>query len=233
MFVLLADLKSPGCRRGEQGSPFFVAEKTSDHCYGNNPHYMVSHTELESLLATFSELYRPTPSEYELLRSSFTRVRFSKGERIQKSGERCSRIWFLKKGFAREITRDPETGTARTTWFWFASEFLFGSPFLFSRQPSVTDIDAINDCKLLELSYVDLLKLKKLSPDIELVVERMRAKCEMERSAHATALLFLSSRDRYIRYYNLHRELFNVAKHKDIAIFLGIKDDGFNRFKLC
>lgn len=193
---------------------------------------MVSHSELESLLATFSGLYRPTPSECKLLRSSLTCVHVGKGERIQKAGERCSRIWFLKKGFAREINWDTETGIARTTWFWFASEFLFGSPFLFSRQSSVTDIEAITDCKLLELTYVDLFKLKKLSSDIELVVERMRAKCEMERSAHATALLFLSSRDRYLRYYNLHRELFNVARHKDIAIFLGIKDDGFNRFKV-
>ncbi|MBT2563751.1 cyclic nucleotide-binding domain-containing protein [Pedobacter sp. ISL-68] len=191
---------------------------------------MVSHSELEALLATFGEHYRPTPSEIEQLRSSLVPVRYNRGELVQKAGTRSSRIWFLQKGFAREITIDPDTGTSRTTWFWFTADFLFGSPFLFSRQPSFTHIEAITDCTMLELSYAGLLRLKDRSWDMELVIERMRAKCEMERSAYASDLILLSSKERYLKYYNLHRELFNVAKHKDIAIFLGIKDDGFNRF---
>ncbi|WP_316795200.1 hypothetical protein [Pedobacter agri] len=192
---------------------------------------MVSNAELDALVLSMEDFYRPGPVTRTILRSVLFKVYKTKGELILDSQKRASTLWWLSKGYAREISTVLATGGLRTSWFWFTGDFVFANPFFFSQQASLVQIEAITDCVLLEISFSDLNKMRKEHMDIELLVERMRTRCDTERTYLISELLSLSAKERFEKYYFLHRDLFNVARHKDIADFLRIKDDGFNRFK--
>lgn len=228
MFVL-SGLKDPGCKLGEPCSPDFLSMIA--FIMAITIMTMLSKINLEAFVEAISKIHVPNHEERLRIQSMLSLKQFQQGSYLLNVGDYSSKLWFLAKGFAKEVTSHAESGISRATWFWFAGDFVFSSPSFFSRQPSLTAIQAITDCEVFELSYFDLTRLRLSSADIDLSVERLRADCQAQRAHHASELLLLSSQERFEKYYHAHKALFNVAKHKDIAIFLGIKDDGFNRFK--
>ncbi|UKT65049.1 Crp/Fnr family transcriptional regulator [Pedobacter mucosus] len=155
-------------------------------------------------------------------------LRVPKGQILIRSGERSSRLWFLYEGFAREISHDE--ASERTTWFFSPNDFLFAYPSFFSQLPAFRDIEIISDSILVELSFRNLILMRRDFEELVGLVDVARDYCEMERARFVSMRDALSAQDRYDRYYADHKQLFNFAKHKDIANLLGIKADGLRRY---
>lgn len=156
---------------------------------------------------------------------------FSKGRVMVECGKRQDVVWFLHRGTAKEVSPCEDSALGRTSWFFTPSDFLFAHPGFFAREPAIASIELIEDCYLAEISYSDFMVLRGEFAEVEVLVERIRAKHEKARAEHLGDLVNLSAKERYHKFYAAHKGLFNVAKHKDIASFLGIKDDGFHRYQ--
>lgn len=157
--------------------------------------------------------------------------KLKKGTVLVHRGERQAMVWFLFRGHAKEVSPSAQEMKGRTSWFWYPGDFLFAYPGFFAQEPSLTNMQLIQDSLLLEISYVDFLNLKESFAEVTPLVEKIRGYYERLRVEHADDMLNLSARERYLKFFSAHRELFNVAKQKDIAAFLGIKDDGFHRYQ--
>lgn len=166
----------------------------------------------------------------EALRSVAVLREFKKGMVLVERGKRQRLVWFMHSGSAKEVTLHEVVANGMVSWFFFASDFLFAYPGFFAGEPSVSSIELLEDSVLMEMDYTDLLRLGERFKEIALVIEKIRAVHERARAGHAGDLVSLSSKERYLKFFGLHKGLFNVARHKDIASFLGIKDDGFHRY---
>lgn len=155
-------------------------------------------------------------------------VRVAKGDLLIKSGHKSSKLWFLYRGYAREVGHDEDR--QRTTWFFSPGDFLFAYPSFFSQLPAFRDIELITEGVLLEISFRNLILLRHDFEELVGLVDLARDHCEMERAQFVSMRDALSAQDRYDRYYAEHKQLFNFARHKDIANLLGIKTDGLRRY---
>lgn len=144
---------------------------------------------------------------------------------------RQTMVWFLFKRHAKEVSPSAQEMKGRASWFWFPGDFLFSYQGFFAQEPSMANMQLIEDSVLLEISYADFVALRESYVEVPPLVEKIRGYYERLRVEHADDLLNLLARERYMKFYGALKELFNVAKQKDIAAFLGIKDDGFHRYQ--
>lgn len=175
------------------------------------------------------ERYQPLSTQFkDALYPLLEESQVSKGKLLIKSGRRSSRLWFLCNGFAREIGHDEDH--ERTTWFFSPNDFLFSYPSFFSQLPAFRDIEIITESTVIELSFQNLVRLRHDFEEVVGLVDLIRDDCELERARFVSMRDALTAQQRYDRYFAEHKQLFNFAKHKDIANLLGIKADGLRRY---
>lgn len=174
-------------------------------------------------------LFSPISHAFKIeLKRKITLKKFLKGQKILITRHRVNKLWFLIEGFAKETGFDDEF--ERTTWFFFENDFIFAYPSFFSQLPAFRDVAMITDGTVLEITYNDLILLRKKFEELVIIMDMARDLCEQDRARYAARMHSLSAQERYNRFYNEHKALFNIAKHKDITSFLGIKSDSFSRF---
>jgi len=165
----------------------------------------------------------------EALREKVVLRKLARGTVLLERGKRQQVVWFVHSGTVKELSASGDGGE-RVSWFWFASDFVFSFPGFFAQEPALSSMELVEDSVLLELSFAGLMELKEEFGELGLLVEKIRSRAERERALHAGDLVGLSARERFRKFFGLHKGLFNVARHKDIASFLGIRDDGFHRY---
>lgn len=191
---------------------------------------MHAQTAFLHLMVQLSNYGKVSPELTMALRSIVVLREWNKGKVLVERGKRQQMVWFMHLGSAKEVSERGDGMAGRVSWFWFNSDFLFSFPGFFAQEVAVASIELIEDSILLEITYRDFIQLMAGFTEVLLMVEKIRAKYEKGRAAHAGDLVNLSARERFQKFFSLHRGLFNVARHKDIASFLGIKDDGFHRY---
>lgn len=147
-----------------------------------------------------------------------------------REGEVQQQMWFVASGLVREISSSADTVTGRTSWFWYEGDFVFAHPGFFAGLPSLIEVEAYPGTILLELSRMDLALLIQNFQEGPLLIETLRYRNQAARSAHQSDLVNLKHAEMVRRFYQEHKAVFLTARAKDIASFLGIKDNGIHRF---
>lgn len=155
---------------------------------------------------------------------------FPNTEHLLRKGRKARYAYFIVKGYVREITPSSAVEQGHTTWFWFSGDFILAYPVFFNQKEALSDIEVLPDTVLLEISHEDFMALRIKFREVEKLVEEVEFYYDKARIAHSEDLFNLSGKQKYRKFYTAHPALFNVAKHKDIASFLGLKDIGFRRY---
>jgi CRP-like cAMP-binding protein len=156
--------------------------------------------------------------------------RFNGLKNILREGEVQEQLWFVASGLVREVSLSPDTAVGRTSWFWYEGDFVFAQPGFFAGLPSLVEIEVYGGTVLLELPRMDLAVLMQDFEEGSLLTETIRYRNEAARSAHTADLINLRHAEMVRRFYRDHKSVFLIARAKDIASFLGIKDNGIRRF---
>ncbi|MBC8986682.1 Crp/Fnr family transcriptional regulator [Pedobacter sp. N36a] len=191
---------------------------------------MISNSVFTLLLERLASFYPLSAGLVNALRPFLKEHDGHKGEILLQKGKKGDQVWFICEGHAREIGVDLENGNEMTSWFWFKEDFIFAYPGFFSQQPAESAVELIEECRLIEMDYEDFIILRDTFPEVWPLVESIRHYYDHLRLTHLKDLQSLSAKVKYLKFYHEHKSLFNIARHKDIANFLGIKDDGFNRY---
>jgi signal-transduction protein with cAMP-binding, CBS, and nucleotidyltransferase domain len=191
---------------------------------------MLDQTAFLHLLVRLNGFAGVSPSLGLALRGLVVLRKLKKGTVLVERGKRSQRVWFMHVGSAKEVSAAGEGLSDRVSWFFFASELLFSFPGFFAGEVASASIELLEDSVLLEIAYADLMGLRESFNEVGFLVEKIRAAHERARALHSRDVMSLSARERFVKFFGEHKRLFNVARHKDIASFLGIKDDGFHRY---
>lgn len=171
-----------------------------------------------------------SPMFYDALMPLLNFYKFSNSEYLLRKGRRAKFAWFVVEGYLREVTNNNASTITHTTWFWYPNDFVLAYPVFFNQKEAISDIEVMPNTILLELSYEDFLSLKTSFPEVNRLVEELKFYYDKARLDHQEDLFNLSGKQKYQKFHNAHPGLFNVAKHKDITSFLGLKDFSFRRY---
>ncbi|KIA96220.1 hypothetical protein OC25_03845 [Pedobacter kyungheensis] len=155
---------------------------------------------------------------------------FNNPKNILREGEVQKHIWFVAAGLVREISLSADTLDGRTSWFWYEGDFVFAHPGFFAGLSSLVDIEAYGGSVLLEISRAELTVLIRDFGELAMITEKIRYRNGAARAVHVSELVNLRHAEMVSRFYHDHKAVFLIARAKDIASFLGIKDHGIHRF---
>lgn len=152
-----------------------------------------------------------------------------KGTRILNQREIQKRLWFIIEGSAREFKEDKNAEIQeQTLWFSFNGDLLYTIPGFFSETAAPSSIELLEDSHLVYVNVEDYLRLEK---EMDFLFKKIRDHYDALRQNYEFNRLHISGKQKYLQLFTAHSSLFNNAKMKDIAYFLGISPNSLSRFR--
>jgi CRP-like cAMP-binding protein len=195
----------------------------------------VTHTKVNSspgiltLISTLNYFHPLTKGIEEFLEKNTYPYSFAKGKLLLKAGQLCENIYFIKKGAVRGFIKEGQKDI--TTWITAENELVTSISSLDKRQPALENMQAIEDCDMLALSYANLQILYDKFPEFNIVIRKLLQQYYQDAEKRAFIARLTNAESKY-RYFILnHSNLVNRIPLKYVASFLGITLETLSRVR--
>ncbi|MVT10018.1 Crp/Fnr family transcriptional regulator [Chitinophaga tropicalis] len=166
--------------------------------------------------------------EQNLLKSAYS-INIPKGKYLLQSGEISRDIYFIKKGLLRGFIL--EGNKEITTWFAMENEMAAGIRSFLLQAETVENIQAVEDCELVAISYSDLNKIYQRYPSFNIIGRKITEfhYTSAENRAYITRLH--DAEKKYALFLDSYPHLANRVKVTYVASFLGITIETLSRVR--
>jgi CRP-like cAMP-binding protein len=120
----------------------------------------------ELLFQKFDEKVQLTPAEKELCKTFFQPKKLRKRQYLLQEGDPCRYVAFVEKGMLRSYSID-EKGSEHIIQFAFEGWWIADQYSFLTGEPSVYNIDALEDCELLLITRAAEEELMEKVPKVE------------------------------------------------------------------
>jgi CRP-like cAMP-binding protein len=182
--------------------------------------------KFKNLYAALHMLGRFSESELEKLENCLKVVTLQKHSFLLKEGKTCQSIYFVEKGSLRHYYVD-QLGEDKTINLFIESDWAFDYQSFTSQKPTVYNVQAIEDCELLELNVHDLHRLIRESEVYFQLMRILKAIIETPESNPAR----LSPREKYIELINNKPKVVEKFQLKHIASYLRMAPETLSRIR--
>lgn len=184
---------------------------------------------IDSLLQSIQHVISLSASEKDIVTALFKEKTYKKGEFFLEEGKVCKQVGFVAKGLLRYfINHDGEDKT-----YDFAQEngFVCNYESFIPRTPSTKNIQALEDCEILQISYDDLQVFYKSISQAErfgrIVIEQVFIQTLQDLSSFYTDTPEL----RYEKILTKHPDLLQRMSQYHIASYVGVKPQSLSRIR--
>jgi CRP-like cAMP-binding protein len=171
-----------------------------------------------------------TADEVDVLKSLFTLKKFRKHQYILQEGEVSTHDNFIIKGLARTYTVDDK-GQEHILRFtpedWWAGDI--GS-FL-SKQPTVYNVDCLEDTEVLRITFDDLELLFEKVPKMNKYYRVLYQKSIVSYNTRLASALSKTAFERYQEFIQRYPQIEQRVSNHQIASFLGITPQSLSRIR--
>ena len=185
--------------------------------------------DVSSVIATLDYFYPLSEGIKNFLRKHTYSCSFRKGKLLLKAGEICEHIYFIKRGavrgFIKEGTKDI------TTWITAENEVVSSISALDVREPAQENIQAIENCELLALTWADFQNLYIRFPEFNIVARKVLQKYYQDAEGRAFIARLTNAEKKYRLFITRYGYLANRIPLKYIASFLGITLETLSRVR--
>jgi CRP-like cAMP-binding protein len=184
----------------------------------------------ESPLASFVKLVYPVSDDVinYINQHSFSQ-RVDRGEYLLKSGETCKHVYLILKGVVRAYIKE---GTKEvTTWITAEREMVTSIRGFDLQQPSLENIQAIEDCELVGAHYDALQYLYTNHPEMNIVGRKLLEQYYRDAEERAYICRIPNAGKRYRHFLNTQGHLANRIPLKYIASYLGMTIETLSRIR--
>lgn len=182
-----------------------------------------------ALLNTFKQIVPLEPSEDELIRKLFKSTFLKKDAFFLEDGQLNNQIAFIKKGIVRYfVYRNSEESTLE---FTSEGEFIGEYQSFRSRTVSIQNIQAVEDCELLAISYTDLQYFFATAKNGNLIG---RLIIEHRFNTMITQLLSIymhTPEQRYIHFMQNYKHINQRIPQYLIASYIGVQPQSLSRIR--
>ncbi len=154
---------------------------------------------------------------------------FRKGKMLLKSGERSNHVYFIRKGAIREFVK--EGNKEITTWITAENEFVTSIGSFDLQVPAMENIQAIEDCDLLCMTYADLQNLYMEIPEFNIIGRKLLERYYRDAEGRAFIVRLTKAEYKYNYFLKVHSHLANRIPLKYVASFIGITLETLSRIR--
>ena len=184
----------------------------------------------EVLFTKLEEKIKLSESEKDICRSLFSPKKLRKRQYILQQDDLCKNLIFVEKGILRSYSVD-EKGNEHIIQFapegWWISDiysFLTGDP-------SVYNIDAIEDSELLLITNSALEQLYERVPKFERYFRLLSQSNMVAMQRRLTSTLSSTAEEKYLRLISAYPNLVSRVPQHMIASYLGLTPETLSRIR--
>ena len=185
--------------------------------------------DISSVIATLEYFHPISEGINKYFRKHSFPWSFRKGKLLLKAGQLCEHIYFIKKGavrgFIKEGTKDI------TTWITVEGEVVSSIYSLDKKEPALENMQAIENCELLALTWTDYQNLFKRFPEFNIVARKVLQKYYQDAEGRAFIARLTNAENKYRLFVTRYGHLANRIPLKYIASFLGITLETLSRVR--
>jgi CRP-like cAMP-binding protein len=185
--------------------------------------------DISSLVATLSYFQLLSEGVKNFLQKHSYSCFFQKGKLLLKAGDICEDIYFIKKGVVRGFINEGAKDI--TTWITADNELVTSITSLDSKEPSSENMQAIEDCDMLALSFNDLQNLYTQFPEFNVVTRKLLQKYYQDAEGRAFIARLTNAENKYQLFLTRYGHLSNRVPLKYIASFLGMTLETLSRVR--
>jgi CRP-like cAMP-binding protein len=168
--------------------------------------------------------------EFQLLISQFKREYIPQKYYFFKAGDVCRKIAYINKGTTRTFTTD-EKGREHILYFSFEDWLIGDQESLYTQEPGLWSIQAVEDCELFYISKVEMDMLESKIPKL-----REWHSIKQFRNHFATLHLLaeiktMTTEERYNHLIEKHPKVFQRVPLQYIASYLDIEPQSLSRLR--
>ena len=183
------------------------------------------------LIQTLQHFSKLSETELAQMEESMEQKELKKGEYFLQQGQVCNYLGFLEQGIMRvfHVANDKEY----TSYFNFGERNPFVSSFssFISRKSSQESIHALEDCRLLMISYQDLEKLYAGSFAFQKLGRMISEYNYTLAVKRIYSLQHFTAQERYNELLHIYPNLINQVPHHYVASYLGITPESLSRIR--
>jgi len=185
--------------------------------------------DISSVIATLDYFYPLSEGIKNYLRKHTYACSFRKGKLLLKAGEICEYIYFVQKGAVRGFIKEGKKDI--TTWITAENEVVSSISALDVREPAFENMQAIENCELLALTYADFQDLYIKFPEFNIVARKVLQKYYQDAEGRAFIARLTNAENKYRLFITMYGHLANRIPLKYIASFLGITIETLSRVR--
>ena len=188
-----------------------------------------SPSDLSSVIATLDYFHPLSEGIKDYFKKYSYSCSFRKGKLLLKAGQVCDHIYFIKTGAIRGFFKEGKKDI--TTWISAENEVVSSISALDIREPALENIQAIENCELLALTWVDYQNLYVEFPEFNIVARKILQKYYQDAEGRAFIARLTNAENKYRFFITRYGHLTNRIPLKYIASFLGITLETLSRVR--
>jgi len=185
--------------------------------------------DISSVIDTLNYFYPLSDGIKDYIRKHSYTCSFRKGKLLLKAGEICEHIYFIKKGAVRGFIKDGTKDI--TTWITAENEVVSSISSLDVREPAQENMQAIENCELLALTYADFQDIYIKFPEFNILARKLLQKYYQDAERRAFIARVTKAEKKYRLFLTRYGHLANRIPLKYIASFLGITLETLSRVR--
>ena len=185
--------------------------------------------DISSVIAILDHFFPLSEGIKDHFRKCSYTCSFRKGKLLLKAGEICEHIYFIKKGVVRGFIKEGKKDI--TTWITAENEVVSSISALDARAPAMENMQAIENCELIALTYSDFQDLYIKFPEFNIVARKVLQKYYQDAEGRAFIARLTNAEKKYSLFITMYGHLANRIPLKYIASFLGITLETLSRVR--
>ena len=181
----------------------------------------------------FQEFTKKVPlakEEQEVIINYLTVKKIRKKQYLLQEGDICKCVGFVEKGAMRLYSVD-EDGSEHIVAFALEGSFMTDLYSFLTNEPSIYNIDAIEDSELVLITRSASDELRKLSPKYQEFIFQATSQAYIQLQRRMTTVLSLSLEERYKELTENHPNIVQRLPQHMIASYMGLTPETLSRVR--
>ena len=171
-----------------------------------------------------------TEEEQEFITNYLTVKKLRKRQYLLQEGDACKMVAFVEKGALR-LYRVNEDGSERIVAFALEGSFITDLYSFFTYEPSMYNIDAIEDSELVLISRSASDELRKLSPNYQDFIFQETSEAYIQLERRITSTISLGLEERYKELTTNYPDIIQRVPQHMIASYMGLTAETLSRVR--
>jgi CRP-like cAMP-binding protein len=169
-------------------------------------------------------------AELDAAKSYFIPRKLRKRQYLLQNDEACKHLAFVERGVLRSYTLDDK-GNEHIIQFAFEGWWISDLYSFYTGEPSIYNIDALEDAELLILTHTGMEAMLEEIPKLERTFRMLIQNSYITLQRRLAGNLSLSAETRYKNFVGLYPDMYNRIPQHMIASFLGVTPETLSRIK--